>query len=359
VTLEAVVAALLFLGVVLYALFGGADFGSGFWDLTAGDARAGGKVRALIDHSIGPVWEANHVWLIYVLVFLWTAFPRPFAAIMTTLFVPLAFAALGIVLRGAGFAFRKFAETMAEARLYGAFFAVSSVVTPFFLGAAAGAVASGRVPADGGGDVWTSWTGPTSLVGGVLAVLTCAFLAAAFLAAEADRGGDPDLATAMGRRALGTGLITGAVALVAVVVLETDAERLASGLHGRALVFVLLSAAAGLRSMWLLRAGRYAWARISAVVAVGSIVVGWGVAQYPWILVDEVRIVDGAGARATLVALVVVFVLAAVTVVPALGYMLWLTQQASWAATEELAPAAGSSPQPDPTAPVPDRSDRS
>jgi cytochrome d ubiquinol oxidase subunit II len=248
---------------------------------------------------------------------------------------------------------------MAEARLYGAFFAVSSGVTPFFLGAAAGAVASGRVPADGGGDVWTSWTGPTSLVGGVLAVLTCAFLAAAFLAAEADRGGDPDLATAMGRRALGTGLITGAVALVAVVVLETDAERLASGLHGRALVFVLLSAAAGLRSMWLLRAGRYAWARISAVVAVGSIVVGWGVAQYPWILVDEVRIVDGAGARATLVALVVVFVLAAVTVVPALGYMLWLTQQASWAATEELAPAAGSSPQPDPTAPVPDRSDRS
>src|SRR5690606_10450585 len=122
--------------------------------------------------------EANHVWLIYVLVFLWTAFPRPFAAIMTTLFVPLAFAAMGIVLRGAGFAFRKFAGTLREARLYGAFFAASSVVTPFFLGTVAGAVASGRVPADGSGDVWTSWTGPTSLVGGVLAVLTCAFLAA-------------------------------------------------------------------------------------------------------------------------------------------------------------------------------------
>src|SRR5690606_10624679 len=109
---------------------------------------------------------------------------------------------------------------------------------------------------------------------------------ASFLAAEADRGGDPELADALGRRALATGLVTGAVALVAVVVLETDAERLASGLHGRALVFVVLSALAGLRAMWLLRAGRYARARIGAVIAVGSIVVGWGVAQYPWILVD-------------------------------------------------------------------------
>lgn len=343
-TLEATVAAVLFLGVILYALFGGADFGSGFWDLTAGDARRGGKVRSLIDHSIGPVWEANHVWLIYVLVFLWTAFPRPFAAIMTTLFVPLAFAAMGIVLRGAGFAFRKFAGTLREARLYGAFFAASSVVTPFFLGTVAGAVASGRVPADGSGDVWTSWTGPTSLVGGVLAVLTCAFLAATFLAAEAERAGDRELADALGRKALATGLITGAVALVAVWVLETDADTLASGLHGRAVVFVIASAVAGVRSLWLLRAARYARARIGAAIAVGAIVVGWGVAQYPWILVDEVRIVDGAGARATLVALLVVFALAAITVVPALGYMYWLTQQRDWAASEDLGTTPGVDP---------------
>jgi cytochrome d ubiquinol oxidase subunit II len=341
VTLEAAVAAVLFLGVLLYSVLGGADFGSGFWDLTAGDARRGGKLRALIDHSIGPVWEANHVWLIYVLVFLWTAFPRPFAAIMATLFVPLALAALGIVLRGSGFAFRKFAETVNEARLFGVLFAVSSVLTPFFLGTVAGAVASGRVPADGSGDVWTSWTGPTSLIGGTLAVLTCAFLAATFLAAEAERAGDHDLAREMGRKALASGLVAGAVALVAVLVLETDAETLASGLHGRASVLVVGSAVAGGRALWLLRAGRYARARIGAVLAVAAVVVGWGVAQYPWILVDEVRIVDGAGARSTLVALLVVFGLAAVTVVPALGYMLWLTQQREWAATEEL---AGGSP---------------
>lgn len=337
-TLAAAVAAVLFLGVVAYALFGGADFGSGAWDLTAGDVRRGARIRALVDHSIGPVWEANHVWLVFVLVYLWTAFPRPFVAIMTTLIVPLALAAVGIVLRGAGFAFRKFSSSVEQARVFGAFFATSSVITPFFLGTVAGAVASGRVPAEGGGDVWTSWTGPTSLVGGILAVLTCAFLAGSFLAAEADRAGEDDLAHHMGRRALGTGIVTGGVALVAVVALETDAPTLASGLHGRGSVLIAVSALAGLRALWLLHHRRYARARITAVVAVAAVVVGWGVGQYPWLLVDEVRIVDGAGAEATLVALLVVFAAAAVIVVPALGYLYWLTQQAEWSAAEELEP---------------------
>jgi cytochrome d ubiquinol oxidase subunit II len=322
-----VVAVVLFAAVIGYSIFGGADFGAGFWDLVAGGAERGNRPRAVIDRSIGPVWEANHVWLIYVLVFLWTAFPRPFTAITTTLLVPLALAGLGVVLRGAGFAFRKFSETLGQARFWGACFAASSIMTPFFLGTVAGAVASGRVPAEGGGDPWSSWTGPTSLVGGVLAVLTCAFLAAVFLAADADREGDHELADQLGRKALWTGIITGGFAMVAALALEADAPTLASGLHGRGLVFVIGSAVAGLRAVWLLRAGRYAWARISAVLAVVAIVVGWGVAQYPWILVDEVKLADGAGAEATLVALLVVFAIAAVTVVPALIYLLWLTQQ--------------------------------
>lgn len=330
------VAVVMFLGVIAYAVFGGADFGSGVWDITAGDARKGGATRRLIDDSIGPVWEANHVWLIYVLVFLWTAFPRPFVAIMTTLFVPFALAAGGIVLRGAGFAFRKFAGTLEQARLYGAIFASSSVITPFFLGAVAGAIASGRVPEEGYGDVWTSWTGPTSVLGGVLAVLTCAFLAATFLAAEAHRGDDLPLARQLGRRALVAGAAAGAVALVGVLVIETDAPTLASHLHGRAVPIIAGSAIAGGAALWLLWREEWARARVAAVAAVGAVVVGWGVGQYPWILVDEVEISDGAGASATLVALLVVFVLAGLLVLPALGYMLWLTQQEAWAATEEL-----------------------
>src|ERR1700755_502433 len=169
-TLAGAVACAMFVGVLAYALFAGADFGSGFYDLTAGGGVRGAGMRTLVDHSIGPVWEANHVWLIYVLVRWWTAFPGAFAAAMTTLFIPLMLALAGIVLRGANFAFRKHAETFAQARFFGAIFAASSVITPFFLGTVAGAIASGRVPASGYGDPIGSWINPTSLFGGCLAV---------------------------------------------------------------------------------------------------------------------------------------------------------------------------------------------
>ena len=323
-------AALLFVGVVVYAVFGGADFGSGIWDLLAGGAQRGGELRAQIDHSIGPVWEANHVWLIYVLVFMWTAFPTAFAAMITTLAIPWMLVGLGIILRGAGFAFRKFAATLGQARLYGAAFAASSVITPFFLGMIAGAVASGRVPMEGG-DLWRSWTGPTSWVGGGLAVLTCSFLAATFLAADASRAGNQSLATGCARRALLAGVASGVVALGAVVPLERDADHLADGLQSRASPFIVLSALAGLQAMIDLWRGRYQRARIGAVLAVASVVIGWGVGQYPDILVDHATIEATAGARASLIGLIVVFGLAAVTVVPALVWLFVLVNTDTWA----------------------------
>lgn len=315
-----VVAALMFLGVVAYAIFGGADFGSGVWDLTAGGSSKGAHVRSQIDRSIGPVWEANHVWLIYILVFLWTVFPESFAAVMNTLFVPWMIVGLGIVLRGGVFAFRKFSSTLAEARLHGIVFAVSSVITPFFLGMIAGAIASGRVPLSGG-DRWTSWTGPTSWVGGVLAVLTCTFLAGTFLAADAARSGNVALADEFGSRSLIVGGVTGAAAIAAAVTLELDAESLASGLHGRGLPLIIISAVAGTFSMLRLRQRRWQRARVGAVIAVSAIVIGWGFGQYPDLLVDEVTIADAIGARSTQVGLVIVFGIAAVTAVPSL---IWL-----------------------------------
>jgi cytochrome bd ubiquinol oxidase subunit II len=315
-----VAAVLMFVGVVAYAIFGGADFGAGVWDLLAGDAERGGGRRARIDASIGPVWEANHVWLIYVLVFMWSAFPTAFAAVMTTLYVPWLLAALGIVLRGATFAFRKFAPTIAHARAYGAVFAASSVITPFFLGAIAGGIASGRVPLEGG-DVWTSWTGPTSIVGGTLAVLTCAFVAAVFLAADSSRAGETANVEWFARRALVSGLLTGAVALAGIVPLAIDAPTLARHLQGRAAPLVIGSGLLGVATLRLLWQRRYAIARFTAVGAVAAVVVGWGVGQYPDVLVDQLTIADGAGADATLVGLVIVFGVAAVTAVPAL---IWL-----------------------------------
>ena len=325
-SLPIVVAAIMFVGVIAYAVFAGADFGCGVWDLTAGDPRRGAPMRSLIDDSIGPVWEANHVWLIFVFVYLWTAFPRAFAALCETLFVPLTLAGFGIVLRGSAFAFRKLAPTVAKARLFGAIFATASVLTPFFFGAVAGAVASGRVPLDGTGNRWRSWVTAASFVGGTIAVLTSAFLAAVFLTAEAARQGKLDLVAACRRRALAAGVATGLAALVGIVPLHDDAPRLFDRLTGVALPVVLLSAAAGLVSLLLLWRERPKRARVAAVVAVASVVVGWGFAQYPWILVNAARIDDAAGARSTLWSLVGVFGLASVTVVPALAYLYWLTQ---------------------------------
>ena len=320
----------MFLGVVAYAILGGADFGSGVWDLLAGDARQGAHLRSQIDRSIGPVWEANHVWLVYILVFLWTGFPTAFGAIMTTLYVPWLLVGLGIVLRGGVFAFRKFSSSVREAQLHGIVFAVSSVVTPFFLGMIAGAIASGRVPIAGSGDIWSSWTGPTSWIGGVLAVLTVAFLAATFLAADAQRGGDRQLADQLGAKAFWSGLVAGGAALAAAVTLELDAETLASGLHTRGLVFVISSAVAGSATLVLLRQRRWAIARLTAVVAVASIVVGWGVAQYPDLLVDHLTISQGAGARSTLIGLMIVFGFAAITAVPAMIWLFVLVNQDDW-----------------------------
>ena len=149
------------------------------------------------------MWEANHVWLIFVLVVLWTAFSEAFASIMLTLFVPLSLAALGIVLRGSSFAFRKEVTRVSSQRNFGAAFAISSVLVPFCFGAVAGAIASGRVPAGGvAGDSWSSWINPTSILGGVLAVVVCAFLAAVYMVWDADRFAGPDMVEYFRRRAI-------------------------------------------------------------------------------------------------------------------------------------------------------------
>src|ERR687893_777566 len=153
--------ALLLIGLTAYVVLGGADCGAGFWALTAGGAERGAPVRAMIKRAMAPVWEANHVWLIFVLVVMWTAFPEAFGSLASTLAIPLFLAALGIVLRGGAFALKGEAGTVAEARALGATFALSSMLVPFFLGTAAGAIAAGEVPlGNAAGDAWGSWTGP-------------------------------------------------------------------------------------------------------------------------------------------------------------------------------------------------------
>jgi cytochrome bd ubiquinol oxidase subunit II len=321
------IAVVLFIGVEFYAVFGGADFGAGFWDLTAGGAERGRRPRELIDHSLGPVWEANHVWLIYCLVILWSAFPGAFAAIMTTLYIPLGLAVLGIVLRGSGFAFRKVAVRTSEQRLAGAAFAVSSVITPFFFGAVAGGIASGRVPSAGGGDPVTSWLNPTSALGGGLAVGVCAYLAAVFLTAEARIRGDQDLEDHFSRRALLAAGATGILALSGIAILDKDADRLFHRLIGPGLPLVIISAVSGAAALVLL--GRVAprVVRVLAIIAVAAVVGGWGVAQYPFLLGDHLSISQAAAPNTTLIALTVVFGTAVLLVVPSIALLYRLQQR--------------------------------
>ncbi|HYZ68958.1 MAG TPA: cytochrome d ubiquinol oxidase subunit II [Mycobacterium sp.] len=329
-TLADVVAAAMFVGVIAYALLAGADFGSGFYDLTAGSGVRGAEMRTLVDHSLGPVWEANHVWLIYVLVMWWTGFPSAFAAATTTLFIPLMLALAGIVLRGSNFAFRKYAATYAQARLFGAIFAGSSLITPFFFGTVAGAIASGRVPAGGYGDPVRSWVNPTSMVGGCLAVTTCVFLAGVFLTADAARVGKPGLSGQLRKRTLAVGILAGIIVFAGLFPILHDAPTLSHGLLRAGLPLLVIAALAGVSTLVLVYRRSCSVARFFAAAAVGSVVAGWGVGQYPWMLVDQLTIDDAAGAKATLVGLLVVVVLAGIVVLPALAYLLYLTQSEKW-----------------------------
>jgi cytochrome bd ubiquinol oxidase subunit II len=279
------------------------------------------------------VWEANHVWLIYILVMWWTGFPGAFAAATTTLFIPLMLALAGIVLRGASFAFRKYSATMAQARLFGAIFAGSSVITPFFLGTVAGAIASGRVPKAGYGDRVGSWINPTSLVGGCLAVGTCVFLAGVFLTADATRAGDVELAETLRTRTLVVAMVTGMIVFAGLYPVSHDAPTLTNGLLTHASPLLVVAALAGLAATVLVYRRSYSVARLAAAGAVGSVITGWGVGQYPWMLVDEVTINDAAGANTTLAGLLIVVAIAGVLVLPALGYLLWLTQTEAWTRT--------------------------
>jgi len=312
-----VVAGILLAGLTLYAALGGADFGGGLWDLLAGGDQRGRAPRQLIDDTITPVWEANHVWLIFILVIFWTAFPPAFAAVMTAAALPLWLAAFGIVLRGAGFAFRKEVETLHWQRLFGAAFAFSSLIVPFFMGTVIGAIASGRVPANPAHTDLMVWTGTTSLLIGALFVAVCAYLAAVYLTQEASRHGDHRLRRYFALRAGIAGTISGALSLATLVEIHSSNPALYHGLTHRALPLVIVAAGCGLAVVVLLATGRSQGLRALSVLGVAAVVFGWGVAQYPVLLPGTgLTLTTASAPHSVLVTLVVVFVAAVLLVVP-------------------------------------------
>jgi cytochrome bd ubiquinol oxidase subunit II len=313
-------------GLALYIVLAGADFGAGFWQLFAGRGERATQIRAHAHRSIGPVWEANHVWLIFVLTVFWTSYPRAFGAIASTLAVPLFIAALGIILRGAAYALHPGASGARESEVIDTIFSVSSVLTPFALGSAIGAIATGRVPVGNAtGHPFSSWLNATSIFIGVVAVANCAYLAAVYLAADAARLGERSLEQAFRRRALGAGVVAGTVALGGIVVVNSDSHRLFHALlTGDALAAVIVSFLAGVTTLALVWRRRFDTARFGAAFAVASIIAGWALARWPTIL-PGLTIDDAASGHDTLVWLIVSVLVGAAFTFPSLGLLFGLT----------------------------------
>ena len=308
-------------GMAAYTVLAGADFGAGLWTLlTTGPLGGpdGHRVRDQARHAMGPVWEANHVWLIFVLVVCWTAYPVAFGSITSTLAAPLLIAAIGIIFRGAAYALRGVADSSRAAEnLLG----ISSVLTPFALGTAVGAIAAGRVPVgNAAGDQVTSWLSPAPVLVGALAVVFSGYLAAVYLAADSLRYHEPDLAARFRRRALLAGAGSGGLALAGLLVMRGSGLNLT---HGAALALVCVSGAAGLATLALCWASRFGLARLTAALAVAAVVVGWAAAQAPRFL-PGMTVTQAAAGDSTLVSLVVAVACGAVVLVPSLALLFTL-----------------------------------
>lgn len=314
------------LGVMAYAVFGGADFGGGIWDLLAHGERKKAQ-RLAIQQAMGPVWEANHVWLILVIVVLFTAFSRGYAALGIALFLPFHLILLGIMLRGAAFVFRSYqsrhASAATETSAWGLVFGVASLITPVLFGAAFGVVTEGAIRVSPDGDVALVsryvWLSPYCLANGVLALCTCGYLAAVYLMNETIGGLQEDFR----RRAIAAGTATAVMAAAVSVLARLEApwffERL---LSGRSLPVIGLGLACFAGSAWAVFTQRPLLSRLFAAGEIGLLILGWGLAQYPYLIYPDVTLAGAAAPQATLRFLVLSLPFGAAMILPSLWLLM-------------------------------------
>jgi cytochrome d ubiquinol oxidase subunit II len=320
--LEVLVAGIMVGALIIYAVLGGADYGGGVWDLLASGPRAGDQ-RRLIAEAIAPVWEANHVWLILVLVMLFTAFPAAFAAIGTSLHIPLTLMLIGVVLRGTAFTFRHYDDQHDRVqRRWGLVFSIASIITPILLGVVVGAVVSGNVRAPStGGDFITPWLAPFPVAVGVLALALFAFVAAVFLTVEAH---ERQLADDFRLRAIVAGIGVFVAAGVALLLARRGAPMIWGHLlSGRwAIPLQLTTAITAIGAFAALWTRRFRLARILATAQVVFILGGWATAQYPWLVVPDYTINSAAAPASVLRPLLAALGVGALVLVPSLYYLL-------------------------------------
>jgi len=323
-TLATICAALIWFALIAYAVLGGADFGGGVWDLLARGSRAE-KERAAIANALGPVWEANNVWLIFVIVLTWTTFPIVYAAISTALFIPLTLALVGIIFRGAAFGFRSaYGRRIGAAQAWGRVFSVASVITPFLLGMVAGAIAGGDIRVHGQeviANYWTTWTTPFAFACGAFALGLCSVLAATYLTAEAQMNGDRDLIAIFLPRAIIAGAVTAVLGAIAAALARWEDPLLWSGLIGKALPLSLGAVLVGLATAGALILGGYRLARILVAAETALIIGAWGVAQYPYMVVPDLTVQNAASPASTLTLAIISSLIGLLILLPSLWYL--------------------------------------
>jgi cytochrome bd ubiquinol oxidase subunit II len=321
VTYEVLILAIIWMGLTLYALLAGADFGGGVWSAFASGATKE-RQRALVASAIAPVWEANHVWLIFVVTALFASFPIAFEALGVALYVPFSIALAGIVLRGAAFAFRSHGDPDSRwQHTWTQVFGIASLVSPLALGAAAGAIAAGRIRIHGGevdAGVVASWAAWLPAVTAVLALAVCAYLAATYLTIEATASGDRRAAEAFRGRALISGVAAGVCAAAGLIVARSEARVLWHGMLHRGLPFVVLSGIGGVTALAATAARRYQLARTASAAAVAAVLAGWGAAQWPLLIVPDLTVKDAAAPEATLHAVFTGLLIGGMLLVPSL-----------------------------------------
>jgi len=321
--LETIVATFILLSLILYALLGGADFGGGIWDLLAAGPRSKLQRKAVAD-AIGPIWEANHVWLILVIVLLFTGFPRGFASMMTALNIPLTAMLVGIVLRGTAFTFRKYgSEPEAVQQRWGALFGAASFFTPFCQGITLGALATGKIRVANGQVItgfFAGWLTPFALCCGVFALALFAFLAATYL--TLDTSDQPDLQNDFRLRALWAELALAPISLIVFLTSKTDAPAMYSGLTRwwapLLLAWTSFFALAALAALWL---RRFSLARLFAIGQVTVILLGWSLAQYPNLVTPDVTVANASAPEVTLRLLVIALGAGAIVLLPSLAFL--------------------------------------
>jgi cytochrome d ubiquinol oxidase subunit II len=325
------IAFVLLLAITAYSTAGGVDFGAGIWDLLAGSSKRGKEARALIDHAMAPVWEVNNVWLVLAIVLCWTGFPSLFQAAFASLYPLFTLALIGLILRGAFFAFRHIADDPRAHRTADLVFGISSVLTPFFFAASLGALASGRVSIDGPSDsVWQACFSPMSVGFGLVSFTATAFSGASFLVGDARRYDAPELVSYFRRRAVAAAVALILVGSAALVTIGLEAPMLLrSMLAGPGLPFVLLTMVCTPLVAILLWRGVYRWYRALTVTAVGSMVFAWGFAQSPHLLPGKLTISQAIAPFATQALLLVVVCALLIIIVPAMALLYYLDQQSA------------------------------